>query len=338
MSININSKDLPDALIKILKAEKVPMIKASPGVGKSQIVKQVADKYKLKLIDMRLSQYDPTDMNGFPTIENSRSGYRPPETIPIEGDELPEGYVGWLLFLDEINSAPLAVQAAGYKLILDRMIGQYNLHEAVVMVAAGNLDTDKAITNRMGTAMQSRMVHLNMGVSHKSWLNWAYGSGIDHRVTSFIEFRPELLHRFDPKHSDDTFPCPRTWEFLSDIIKDVDEFTELDVAIAAGTVGEGAALEFNGFVSIYDKLPKIQEILKDPKNVPLSHDLSVRYAISGLVAHEVDESNINKLAAFVERLPPEFQLLTWRTAIKVNPALMATPYIKEWIKVNAKEL
>jgi len=336
--ITIKSKNLPDALIKILQAGKVPVIKASPGVGKSQIVADVAKKYKLKLIDMRLSQYDPTDMNGFPTTANGRSNYCPPQLIPIESDPVPEGYNGWLLFLDEINSAPVSVQAAAYKLVLDRMIGDHNLHESVAIVAAGNLDTDKAITNRMGTAMQSRLVHLNMAVDHKSWLNWAHSKGIDHRITSFIEFRPELLHKFDPKHSDDTFPCPRTWEFLSDIMKDTEEFTEVDVAIAAGTVGEGAAIEFNGFVGIYENLPSIDQIKADPKNIPIARDMSVRYAISGLVAHEVDETSITVLKDFVERLPAEFQLLTWRTAIKVNPTLMNTPYIKEWIRVNAKEL
>lgn len=336
--IQITSNKLPSALIKVLKADKVPVIKASPGVGKSQIVSQVAKQYNLKLIDMRLSQYDPTDMNGFPTTANGRSNYCPPQTIPIEGDEIPKGFSGWLLFLDEINSAPVAVQAAAYKLVLDRMIGDHHLHEAVAIVAAGNLDSDRAITNRMGTAMQSRLVHLNMQVDHKAWLNWAHDKGIDQRIKSFIEFRPELLHRFDPRHSDDTFPCPRTWEFLSDIIDGVAEFDDVDVAIAAGTVGEGAALEFNGFVQIYENLPKIEEIIKNPKDVPIARDMSVRYAVSGLVAHEVDESNINNLKDFVERLPAEFQLLTWRTAIKVNPALMSTPYIKEWIRINAKEL
>ena len=121
-------------------------------------------------------------------------------------------------------------------------------------------------------------------------------------------------------------------------MKDTEEFTEVDVAIAAGTVGEGAAIEFNGFVGIYENLPSIDQIKADPKNIPIARDMSVRYAISGLVAHEVDETSITVLKDFVERLPAEFQLLTWRTAIKVNPTLMNTPYIKEWIRVNAKEL
>lgn len=336
--MNISTKKLPSAIIKILAGNKVPVIKASPGVGKSQIVKQVADTYNLELIDVRLSQLDPTDINGFPSLKDGRSDYCPPKVFPIEGDQVPDGKNGWLLFLDEINSAPISVQAAAYKLVLDRMIGAHKIHESVYIVAAGNLSTDKAIVNRMGTAMQSRMVHLNLAVNHKDWLDWAYKTGIDSRITSFIEFKPELLHRFDPNHKDDTYPCPRTWEFMSDIFKGTETLDETDIAIAAGTVGEGAAVEFNAFAQIYGSLPSIKDILNDPTNVPISHDMSVRYALSGLVAHNVEEPNIDKLAKFVERLPAEFQLLTWRTAVRVNPLIMSTPYIKKWIKETSKEL
>ena len=95
-----------------LQAQLVPMVHGSPAVGKSAVVKQVAKKFGLKVIDLRLSQCDPTDLMGFPSIKNDRAGYKPMDTFPIEGDPLPEGYQGWLLFLDECNSATRAVQAA----------------------------------------------------------------------------------------------------------------------------------------------------------------------------------------------------------------------------------
>lgn len=338
--MKIKMGQLKGAVVKVLKADKVPVIKASPGVGKSDIVRSIAKDFNLLLLDERLSQYDPTDLNGFPTMADGRSHYAPPANIPLETDDKPEGYNGWLLFLDEINSAPLAVQAAAYKLILDRAIGDKNLHPDVAIVAAGNLSTDKAIVNRMGTAMQSRLVHLNPEVNHKDWIDWANSSGVDRRVTSFIAFRPELLFKFDPNHKDDTFPCPRTWQFMSDILKEnaTEEFDEVDLAIAAGTVGEGAAIEFNGFMQINETLPSIKQILDEPEKVRISNDMSVKYALTGLISHEVTEKNIDKLGKFTERLPTEFQLITWRAAIRINPAINSTQYIKEWIKKNAKEL
>lgn len=96
----------------LIKARKVPFLKGSPGVGKSQIVHQIAAQYGLKVIDLRLSQCDPTDLLGFPQINNGKADYAPMSTFPIEQDKIPTGFNGWLLFLDEMSSATPAVQAA----------------------------------------------------------------------------------------------------------------------------------------------------------------------------------------------------------------------------------
>lgn len=95
-----------------MKAKVVPMLKGSPGSGKSQIVYQIADAYNLSVIDLRLSQCDPTDLAGFPVIKEGKADYAPMAHFPIEGDPLPKGKAGWLLFLDEATSAPPAIQAA----------------------------------------------------------------------------------------------------------------------------------------------------------------------------------------------------------------------------------
>lgn len=207
-ALRLTPKGVYEAVVDILKAGLVPNLQSSPGMGKSDIIRSIAKAFKLKLIDFRLSQADPTDLAGIPTIKDNRTAYMPPADFPLKGDPIPDGYNGWLLFLDEINSAPLAVQAASYKLILDKAVGQHPLHESVAIVAAGNLATDKAIVNRMGTAMQSRMIHLEMKADRDSWLEWALDNGIDYRIRAFIKFKDTLLHKFDPNHSDKTFPCP----------------------------------------------------------------------------------------------------------------------------------
>lgn len=336
--IPIKPNDLNEALIRVLLTQNVPMIHASPGVGKSQIVKQLADKYSLELIDMRLSQYDATDLNGFPCLEGERSKYKPPATIPLETDEIPKNKNGWLLFLDEINSAFQSVQASAYKLILDRAVGDHKLHPKVYMVAAGNLATDKAIVNRSGTAMQSRLIHFQLEVDKDSWFEWANTNKIDSRVISFIGFRPALLHNFDPNHSDSTFPCPRTWEFLSNAIKNRPELDKVDKAIAAGTVGQGAATEFFSFINVYTKIPTIQQIIDAPTKVKLEDEPSMYYALSGMVASNINDSNITPIYEFIKRLPLEFQTLTWRFSIKRNPQLMSHDIVKDWLRQQAKEM
>ena len=205
-----STKHCAEFIMDYLLAGEVPMITSSPGVGKSDIIRSVAKQNNLLVIDLRLSQCDPTDLNGFPSLnmDKTRSGYVPMDTFPIEGDILPEGYKGWMLLLDELNSASQAVMAAAYKLILDRQVGMFKLHKNVAIVAAGNLSTDKAIVNRTSTAMQSRLCHIELEVDNEAWIEWAHTHGIDYRITSFIEFKPDLLHNFDPNHNDNTFPCP----------------------------------------------------------------------------------------------------------------------------------
>ena len=98
--MKIKISQAADLLTTALKAKLVPMLHGSPAVGKSSVVKEIAQHFNLKLIDLRLSQCDPTDLLGLPTFTNGRAGYAPMNTFPIEGDEIPHGYSGWLLFLN----------------------------------------------------------------------------------------------------------------------------------------------------------------------------------------------------------------------------------------------
>ena len=138
----------------------VPMLHGSPGIGKSDIFHQLAAKYKLKMIDIRLSQCDPTDLGGFLALRGDKATYLPINLWPLEDDPIPEGYNGWLIFLDEITSAPLSVQAASYKLILDRMVGTHKLHKMVMIACAGNMMMDNAIVNRMGFGDPRELIYI----------------------------------------------------------------------------------------------------------------------------------------------------------------------------------
>lgn len=205
----MNAIDMKESIIDVIKAGLVANITSSPGLGKSAIVAQIAKEFNLQLIDIRLSQADVTDLLGFPLHNGVRMEYAPPAHFPLEGlDEIPNNKAGWLLFLDEFSSAALSVQASAYRLVLDRMVGKYKLHKNVAIVCAGNKDTDNAIVNRMSTAMQSRLVHLELDVDIKAWLAWAAEAQLDYRVISYIESRPEHLHLFDPNHNDKTFATP----------------------------------------------------------------------------------------------------------------------------------
>ena len=365
----ISAQQAPELLTDVMRAGLVPMIVSSPGIGKSSIAKQIAAERNLKVIDLRLSQCDPSDLLGFPSIseDKTKAGYVPMDTFPIAGDELPimkdeHGddrfkmipnpdvkvggeikefirYSGWLLFLDEMNSAAKSVQAAAYKIVLDRQVGTFDLHEKVAVMAAGNLSTDKAIVTKLGTAMQSRMVHFQLRDDFKSWMEWASKSGIDYRITSFLNFKPKALFNFSPEHNDCTFACPRTWEFASKIIAPWKEIHFSKAPIIGGTIGEGMGREFLAFCQVFNSLPTIGQIINNPVGTPISEEPTVRYALTGMVSNHITKENSDALMQFVTRLPVEFQIITLQAALRRDGSLLEPgSAFDQWVTDNAKRL
>jgi len=328
------------AIIEIFAAGLVPSLTGSPGIGKSDLFRAIAEQFGLAVIDLRLSQCDPTDLNGFPYInhETGKASYMPMDTFPLETDPLPEGKKGWILFLDEITHASPAVQKASYKIILDRMVGQKKLHPKLHIACAGNLSTDNAMVEDMSTALQSRLIHLELKVDHEEWLQWAAANDIDHRITAYINFKPKQLHDFKPDHIDKTFACPRTWAFASDLLKNKTEVTPEFMPVLVGTLSEGVATEFKGFTKVYKNLITIQDISADPENIKMPTEASVLYALSGSIAHNATIDNIDVLMKFIKRLPYEFQVTTIREINVRTPELEDSPAMEAWIDESADKL
>lgn len=313
-------KECKKQIIKCLLKGVVPMVTASPGVGKSAIMAQIADEYNLELVDLRLSQCAPEDLMGLPMRTKDKATFVPFSTFPIEGDPLPAGKEGWLLFLDEFNSAPKSVQAASYKVVLDRMVGQFALHENVLVAAAGNLDTDRAIVTEMSTAMQSRLVHLELQVSSPDWIDHAVKSDFDPRVIGFLSWQVDKLHQFDPDHNDKTFACPRTWEFVSKLIKG-DPIEEVSLALLAGTISKGVAIEFYTFMKEYASLVKYDDVVKDPMGIAVPDSASTRYALMTMMMDSLKKGDFPQVVRFVKRFPPEFQVIFFRGTLARDPSI-----------------
>lgn len=330
---------LKEAVTRCLQNKLVPFVTASPGTGKSSLAQEIANENNLELIDFRLSYKESVDLGGLPSkTDTGKFEYLPMDEIPIVGDEIPQGKDGWLLFLDEFNSADLGVQKASYQLVLDRALGKHKLHPNVVCMAAGNLTTDKAIVNKLSTAMQSRLVHLELTATKDEWMEWANTAGIDFRVKSFIDFKPTLLHHFDPNHDDKTFPCQRTWEFVSKLIKGTKELSLVDRELLVGTVGQAAATEFYTFCKVYKQLPKITDIVAAPTKTKIPEEPSTQYAITGHIAEHVRKDNIEKVMEYVSRLPVEFQVLTVKQIMPKNPTWVNLPWFVKWRDKNAVHL
>lgn len=336
MELTVTPKQAKEHITTNIRAGLVTMLHGDPGLGKSDIIREVAKQFKLKLIDFRASQMDPTDVNGFGTIIHNGNEpiakYIPFDVFPLEDTPIPEGYHGFLLFFDELNSCSKSVEAALYKVLLDRKIGQKNIHPKTAMVAAGNLTTSGAIVNRQGTATQSRLAHLTLSVDPIGWVEWATKHDIDFRVISYISAFPDKLCDFDPKHTNKTFACPRTFEFLSKVLKVLGDKPLKDHLVNfAGIIGEGAARQFVAFSETLVELPTIGEIRAKPDTAKLSNKPSLLHAVSHLVAAHIKEDNLERLMQYIKRMPSEFQAITLQNTLHKQRDLINHDVIQEWI-------
>jgi hypothetical protein len=340
ISSNRVNVTLADAkpMVKALIASGIPTnLLSSPGLGKSDLIKAIAKELNLKLIDIRLSTCDPCDLSGLPNIQNGRSVWSPNQAFPLQNmDEVPEGYEGWLLFLDEITNAPMAVQAASYRLILDREVGQYKLHDKVFIASAGNLITDAAaVTGEMSTALKSRMAHINIQVSADAWLEWADKpeNSVHYAITSYIRFKRETgLYTFNPDVDADTYACPRSWGMAAKIIDNVGIDNNSIQMLLGSVLSMGVALEFMTFVKYYSNLPTLKEILRDPHNARMPTERGPLFALSGLVSTSMDKDNAGTLLEYVKRMPSEMQAATAIPAFKRTPAILTVTAVREWLQ------
>ena len=266
------------------------MLWGPPGIGKSSIVADVARAHELQLVDLRLSQLAPTDLRGLPVAEAGVSRWFPPEFLPTGGKGI--------LFLDEINMAPPAMQGIAQQLILDRQVGSYRVPEGWFIWAAGNRKSDRAAVFEMPSALANRFIHLDLSPDFDSFKSWGLRCGLNEQVLAFLAFRPSLLHQIDAQRP--AWPSPRSWVMA-------DRLRGAALAIEPA-VGPGAAGEFEAFCAVYAGLPDLEPILAGKSKAVFPAEASARYAtVLGLIVRvERAEQGVNALAWLVRQAGAEW--------------------------------
>ena len=276
---------------RCFKKKRPVFIWGPPGIGKSELISGITDEMGGYMIDLRMSLMEPTDLRGIP-FYNKDSGlmeWAPPIDLPTE--EFAAEFPVVVLFLDEMNAAPPSVQAAGYQLILNRRLGNYVLPDNVVIVAAGNRETDKGVTYRMPSPLANRFVHLEMRVDYESWFNWAVLNNIDPDVTGYISFAKQDLFDFDPRAASRSFATPRSWVFVSELLEDgLGDDAELTDLIA-GTVGEGLAIKFMAHRKFASQLPKIDDVLSGKVTELQTKEISAMYSLVISMCYELKDQH-----------------------------------------------
>ena len=329
------------ALGYLIDAKQPTMLHGSPGVGKSDVVRQIAKTRNMELIDLRLSQLDPVDLRGVPSVDTKKhiTSWNVPSFLPTSGKGI--------LFLDEINSAAQATQAAAYQLVLDRKLGDYTLPPDWAIIAAGNRVSDRAIVNQMSTALKNRFTHLNYEVNNEDWCDWALRNNISAEVLGFIRFRPMLLNEFEERNKSkeererlqklkdaQAFATPRSWEFLSRVTQQTPA-RDVEYELYSGIVGEGCAAEFMGYLKYYRDLPNIDALLMNPSGAPIPEAPATLYALATGIATKATKDNIDRVVKYALRMPAEFQVLLMKDAIVRDNSLTTTKSFNEWAIKNA---
>lgn len=258
--------EVHSALTKIIN-KSIPhsvFLWGPPGVGKSSIVKKIAQDNDLELIDLRISQLAPTDIRGLPFVEEGLAKFAPPSFLPREGEGI--------LFVDEFNMASPSMMGIAQQLILDRQVGDYKVPEGWFIIAAGNRAEDRAAVSQMPAPVANRFIHFNVESDLSSWKEYAIKVGMNEQIISFLNFRSPLLFEFNKNAT--AWPSPRSWEFANSLLD-----IGLDISSA---VGDGTSAEFYAYQTIYSKLPDIQAILSG-EEVEVPKEPSLMYAVCGAI-------------------------------------------------------
>lgn len=331
--VRVTPRQLAVKLEKCFLAGNVPMVHGSPGIGKSSIFKKVAKRLRLKLIDHRLSTSPPEDLAGLPEFYTDEDGVRrarfvPFDIFPLKNTKIPDGYDGWLVFFDEINSASKATQAAAYRPILDHEIGQHPMHDNVLVGAAGNLATDRAIVNALSTAMQSRLCHFILKEDFDEWLmDVAIPNNYDSRIIAYLSRYPTRLMDFKPDHNNHTFCCPRTWEFMNNYVRNepAGEISQDEISTYSGVITPGIASDFVNFTRVFDNLVDYKDVERDPEGAPVPNETGAKWATITHLYEKITEKNFDAFSRYSDRFDLSFRILFFRTAFARHPDLHEHP-------------
>ena len=294
-NLTITSVQTRKAILAAFKAKRPVFLWGPPGIGKSEVVQEVADELKGHVIDLRMAQMEPTDIRGIPFFNKDINKMDWAAPVDLPDNDFANKFPIVVLFLDEMNSAPPAVQAAGYQLILNRRVGKYVLPDNVVIVAAGNRDSDKGVTYRMPMPLANRFLHLEMRADFTAWQNWAVNKGIHKDVVGYLSFAKQDLYDFDSKSASRAFATPRSWCFVSDLLDDEDGVdTDTLFNLVAGAVGEGLAVKFAAHRKIAGRMPEPSDILSGKVKDLAVKEISAMYSLTISMCYELRDALENK--------------------------------------------
>ncbi len=299
------------------------MLRGAPGVGKSTIVRSVAEKLGIGFIDVRLAQMERVDFAGLPSVKEGVTEWNVPAFWPR--DPKSKG----IILLDEITSAPSDCQVAAYSVVLDRRIpnSNYVLPNGWLIVAAGNRSCDRAVVKTMSSALANRFVHFEVEANTEDWVKWAVLNEINPAVIGFINYRPALLFKMDGQNLEQGWPSPRSWERVSNCLGMFRGNDDLVKKVVYGLVGNGVGVEFMEFYKMSAEFDSILEVMTNDKaEFTLPDKADRRYAVASAVIYHLwngkddadTEKRVNGFYKILMKMPNDFGAMMVRAAFLGN--------------------
>lgn len=317
---------LNNTLKALIKLGRPVAIEGPPGGGKTSIARQAAEQMNLPIIEKHMPTMLVEDFGiPFPSANSFEFTYKLPDWFPYQGK--PGTEAGGVLLFDDRNQASADLQKVLANIQQARNLHNVPLAAGWSVVSTGNRQADRAGANRVLSHLRDRETLLELETNLDDSTSWMIANGVAREVISFLRFRPNLLHKFDPQQ--DISPTPRSWaEGVSAILGVVPPAAEYECF--KGAVGEGAAAEFVGFMKIYRNLPDPDVILLDPLHSEVPQDSATLYALAGALADRATISNVAALCMYIKRMPAEFSVLCMSYAARRAPELTLTDAVKRW--------
>ncbi|MFB7254890.1 AAA family ATPase [Streptomyces nojiriensis] len=299
--------DQLEALTLAVAADLPVLLWGEPGIGKTAALTQLAENLDLPLTTVIASVHEPSDFSGLPVVGDDPAEQGVPMAPPDWAVRLVRAGRG-LLFLDELSTAPPAVQAALLRLVLERRIGSLRLPSGVRIVAAANPRGSAADGWELSPPLANRFVHLQWTHDHDVVLRGLGGTwpratlprlddgrlptAVDHArraVCGLLTTRPALVHRLPSTETrrGGAWPSPRSWDMTIRLLAfahAAGSSREVLSMLVRGTVGDGPGLELLAALDRMD-LPDPEELLADPAGADLPERGDRRQAtLDGVVA------------------------------------------------------
>lgn len=350
--IELLSRLYTDAVKNGLSMKQIPtpMLWGPAGVGKSEAVVQLShilaetSGKKTTVTDVRLLLFSPVDLRGVPVADENKkfTSWLMPRIFDMNTDD---SYIN-ILFLDELSAAPQSVQAAAYQICLDRRVGEHKLPDNCIVIAAGNRTTDQSVAFKMPKALCNRTMHFNVETNYKSWCKWAASNGIDERIIGYLGFDNSKLC-VEPSTSEMAYPTPRSWTFVSNIIKNSTGSLD-DVHLLIGAcVGVDTAIEFETWAASNRDLPSVEQILSGrTSRYPSSYDALVALT-SSLVCvirslkDKITQQELENVCAYVLKFPKDFAMTFYNdlnSVEEIRLKLMRCPSCQKWFSKNRQNV